>query len=346
MYKILLLTRGDGKLDLRQTPKGLGIFNGKYQFYINEPIEDPDFLVIRGKALAEKSLFNIARSNTILLTSEPYSVLSYPLKYCKQFGVVCSCQEEIKLPNVVHTPAMLPWFVGVEFGKNGQSSVRLNYEDIKESHPQKTKLISVITSNKAFTQGHLDRLRFVEKLQNYYGDQIDVFGRGYHDFADKWDVLSPYKYHIAIENSSSKYYWTEKLSDCYLAGTYPFYYGCKNVNDYFPEDALTRLDIYNPEQAIECINKVIENKTFSIKQKELLLCKKLVMENYNMFNYIVDICSKLDAQSPKEVISLNPASHYFDFHNLYLYTIGRNVFKLKRKFQKCSRNNHGLGGNI
>ena len=55
MYKILLLTRGDGRLDLRQTPGGKGLFNGgKYQVFVNEPIDDPDFLVISGKALKEK----------------------------------------------------------------------------------------------------------------------------------------------------------------------------------------------------------------------------------------------------------------------------------------------------
>ena len=147
-------------------------------------------------------------------------------------------------------------------------------------------------------------------------------------------------YHIAIENSSSKYYWTEKLSDCYLANTYPFYYGCRNVNEYFPEKALTVLDIYNPEQAIELIDKVIENDTFNKRQTELLHCKKLVMEDYNMFNYIVNLCSKLDAQAPKEKVDLKPASCFFDFHNFYLYTIGRNVFKLKRKFQLHSDSNY------
>ncbi len=51
--------------------------------------------------------------------------------------------------------------------------------------PAKTNLISFITSNKAFTQGHLDRIEFVEKLKARYGNRIDVFGREYRDFDDK-----------------------------------------------------------------------------------------------------------------------------------------------------------------
>ena len=125
-------------------------------------------------------------------------------------------------------------------------------------HPEKKKLISVITSNKAFTQGHIDRIRFVSKLKEHFGDQIDVFGRGYNTFGDKWDVLADYKYHIVIENSSQTYYWTEKLSDCFLAETYPFYYGCTNIADYFPSDAYTPIDISNPDEAIKIIDKAIK----------------------------------------------------------------------------------------
>lgn len=51
--------------------------------------------------------------------------------------------------------------------------------------PKKTKLISVITSNKAFTKGHLKRIEFVEKLKAYYGDKLDVFGQGFNSFEDK-----------------------------------------------------------------------------------------------------------------------------------------------------------------
>lgn len=335
MYKILLLTCGDGASDLRQTPLGRGVFEcGEYQFFINEPIESPDFLVIRGKALKETKSFHVAKTNTVLLTSEPYSVLSYPMPYCKQFGVVCSCQEELKLPNVIYTPAMLPWFVGIEFGTKKENKINLNFENIENSTPQKTKLISVITSNKAFTQGHLDRLNFVEKLQIHYGDKIDVFGRGHKDFADKWDVLSPYKYHIAIENSSSKHYWTEKISDCFLTNTYPLYYGCTNIEDYFAKEGLTTLNIHNFDQAIKTIDKVLVENTFEKRQHELAQCKKLTLNDYNMFNYIVGVCKRLNGQSPKEFVTLQPSNKYFDPHNIYLYTIGRNYYKFKRKFQK------------
>lgn len=334
MYKILLLTSNNNQNDLRQTPEGKGVvLNGKYQFYLNEPIKDPDFLVVRNKAFKEAVSYRVAPANTILLTSEPYDILAYPKGYCKQFGLVCSCQENLKLPNVIYTPAILPWYVGVEFTSLKVTNTRLSYEDILKSKPEKEKLISVITSNKAFTKGHLDRLRFVEKLQNYYGDRIDVFGRGHRGFSDKWDVLSPYKYHIAIENTSSRYYWTEKLSDCYLTSTYPIYYGCTNVGDYFPEGAFTGIDIRNFEQTVGCIDRVLAEDRFAKSQEALVQSKHLVLSDYNMFNFIANLCEQLDAHASKETVTLKAAHDFFDFHNLYLHTLGRTFFKLKSKMQ-------------
>ncbi|MDB2522374.1 glycosyltransferase family 10 [Planktomarina temperata] len=50
---------------------------------------------------------------------------------------------------------------------------------------------------------------------------------------DKLESLRDYRFHIAIENSSYDGYFTEKITDCFLAGTYPIYYGCKNLDQYF-----------------------------------------------------------------------------------------------------------------
>lgn len=338
MYKILFLTGGgdEGKKNLRQTPGGKGTFlDGKYQFFVNEEIEDPDFLIVRGKAIRKETTFHVSPKNTILMTSEPYTVLSYARKYCMQFGLVCSCQENLKLPNVIYTPAMLPWFVGIEFSGEG-NIIHRDYDTFRKDDPiQKTKLISVVTSNKAFTKGHLERLSFVEKLQNYYGDRIDVFGRGFHSFGDKWDVLAPYKYHVAIENSSSKYYWTEKLSDCYLTETYPFYYGCTNINDYFPDKTgVTTIDVHNFEQSVRLIDEAIQAQMYEKNLSTLKQCKDLVLNDYNMFNYAVSLCEKLDPMARKETIKFKPASHYIDLHNFYLYTMERSIFKVRRNVEE------------
>lgn len=333
MYKVILMNgMGEqGKWILRQTPGRKGISRcGKYQFFVNEIISDPDFVVIRGKSPKEQMTFHVAPENVVLTTSEPYSILSYPKGYCKQFGLVCSCQEQLKHPHVLYTPALLPWYVGAVFEK-GSGKPTIDYDDFKQREtPAKTKLISVITSNKAFTQGHQDRINFVEKLKAHYGDQLDVFGRGFRSFDDKWDVLASYKYHIAIENSHANYYWTEKLSDCYLAETFPIYYGCKNVHDYFPADSLAVIDIYDVERSIATIDRLIHNENhFLTSLPALKKSKELVLEDYNIFNYIASCLDRLNPDLPKTEVTIQPAKTMSDWHNIYLNVIGRNTFKLK-----------------
>jgi len=322
-----------GDIMFRQTAGGKGLSSdGRYRFYINEDIKDPDFLVVQGKGVREPLSCKVAPLNTLLLTTEPRSVLVYPKKYLNQFGMVCSCQEGTIHPNLILGPAILPWFVGYTETKDGSCSYSLDYDNlIKAPTPPKTKLISVITSNKAFTQGHLDRINFVEKLKAKYGDKIDIFGRGYNDFDDKWDVLAPYKYHIVIENSSQSYYWTEKISDCYLAETFPFYYGCTNLSDYFPEDSFQPINIHNFEQATSIIDRLISEDIYESKKSILAECKADVLGKYNMFNYVANLCDRLNPPLPKTDIILEPCHSMEDWHNFFNYTFTRNYLKLKQK---------------
>jgi len=335
MYKVKIITGKNSDGLLKQTANGEGISScGKYQFFIDEEIKAPDFLVVRNKYIKSKIKIKVAPENTILALSEPYSIVNFPKKYRDQFGLVCSCQEEITHSNIFYTPAILPWLVGV-VKKNNLTIHSRSYDDLKRSSfPRKTKLLSVITSNKAFTKGHQERINFVRRLKEYFGDQIDVFGRGFNDFEDKWDVLAPYKYHIALENSSSNYYWTEKLSDCFLAGTYPIYYGCKNLEDYFPSEAYTSIDIHDFEKSIQKIKEIISADYTTLDINPLEKSKELVLENYNMFNLIAKYCDTLNGDLPKQDITLKPSFTLIDSHNFHLYFIERNILKLKSLFNR------------
>lgn len=103
MYKVLLITGGgeSGRRILSQTKGGEGVSNcGKYRFYVNEEIDDPDFVIIRGKSAKRELHFNVAPENVILTTSEPYSVL----KECKEkvlgeynmFNIIARCPDTLE----------------------------------------------------------------------------------------------------------------------------------------------------------------------------------------------------------------------------------------------------------
>lgn len=334
MKKILIITR-NALVNLRQMADPRGITpDGQFQFFINDYDCNPDFVVVNSKALRHKTTFPVAKSHTILITDEPYSVLSYPKGYYSQFGIVFTTQKQIhdcKGTCVIHTQTLLPSYVGATFEPDRSNRFLMTYDDIRRDNPRKTKLISVIASYKSFSKGHADRIRFVRRLRDRYGDKIDIFGEQRHsyDFKDKYDVLAPYKYQIVIENSCTPDYWTEKIADCFLTRTYPFYHGCTNIDKYFPHNAYTPIDINNFDKAVEIIETGIKDDLYAQSQKELSVSKELVLSHYNMFNVLAETCASID--KAKGETTLRPASDYLSMHNLWLYTIGRNYYKLKTR---------------
>lgn len=336
MFKVRFMPYREGLATImhRQTPgHRLTSQDGRYQFCLDDSMEEADFWVVQGKGVREVQTCRVAPENTILLTTEPRSVLVYPQRYINQFGLVVTCQEQMRHPNMQFGPAILPWFVGYKPDGHGGYIWYRDYDSLRQpSDPaDKTKLLSVITSNKAFTRGHLDRIKFVEKLKEHFGDRIDIFGRGFRPFDDKWDVLRPYRYHIAIENSSQRYYWTEKISDCYLTETFPFYYGCTNLSDYFPQEAFLPIDIRQPEQAIATIDAAINAHRYEQSVPVLADCKRRVLDEYNMFEYVAHLCDRLNPEAPKEQVSIRPCHSGLDVENLINYTFRHNYYKALTK---------------
>ena len=209
-------------------------------------------------------------------------------------------------------------WVGRKISSGGSIDFVSSYKELKNKVENKTKQISVITSLKGFTKGHKDRIKFVKKLKNYFGDKLDVFGKGINDFEDKWDTLKDYKYHIVIENSSFDDYWTEKLADCYLAECFPFYYGCKNINDYFHRDSYELIDIDNFEQSVKIMENAMSNNLYQHRVKSIRNAKKQVMENYNIFPMLIKQFNEHKLISEKQIIKMRHEKTYFDGFKLWM----------------------------
>ena len=196
----------------RQTPNNSGVW-GDCQFFINDDIQECDYWFVFDNLFQEEKVICNPK-NTIIITLEfPAIRPKINSKFLKQFDTIFSYSRQINHPRIKEILAPFPWHIGVNNTSNDTNSINYKiYDDFKARFvPEKPKLMSVISSNKAFTKGHRKRLNFVSALQEYFGKDIDVFGRGINDFSDKWDVISPYKYHISLENSSCKNGISEKL---------------------------------------------------------------------------------------------------------------------------------------
>lgn len=325
MKRIKLSIAQDNEKCNRQLPNSGFVWKG-YEFIINQPCEEADYWVVYSKGKHETETCRVAPENTLFITGEPDSVYHYSKGYVNQFAKVLSCQEHLKHKNMVMSQPAQPWHIGkltkrIE-GSRSEEAVAAEYshtyDDLKASAPEKTKLISVITSNRAFTKGHRERIDFVMKLKEHYGDKLDMFGWGFNGFEDKWDVIAPYKYHIAIENASIPYYWTEKLADTYLGNAFPIYYGAKKVDEYFSKDAYIAIDIHDVDDAIRKIDNAIANNLAENRKVEIEKAKQLVLDKYNLFNLIVEQIQDMNPDAPKVQYTIKHDMAFFDLKKFYI----------------------------
>lgn len=331
MIKVKLSTTTPKWPLLRQTPNSKGIWNG-CQFYVDQDIEDCDYLVVyEGVLETEKAL--CAPENTILITAEPFSE-HYPSKFLAQFKTIVTFHRNIKHPNVIFSQPGLPWHVGrrVINGKNVGFSK--GYNELKAiKHFKKDKLIAVISSDKAFYPGHVKRLKFVRKLAKQERFDIDIFGRGINDIEDKWDAIARYKYHVAIENSTYPDYFTEKLTDAFLGGSYPFYYGCTNIFDYFQKGSLAVIDIINFERAIEIIDNAMRNEFYEKSIEKIQAARDLVLDKYNIFSLITNLINSAQSKENKdrELVTIEPARKFRSLGTRVINKIKLNANRMRAK---------------
>jgi hypothetical protein len=275
----------------RQTPGGSGLWKD-VQFYIDQPVDECDaWLVYDGLVKPETAICPV--ENIVFITAEPPSIKTHDAKWLRQFARVISSQRNLRHPGVRLSQTGLPWHVGK------------SYDELsREGFPKKSKNLSIIASNKSFTAGHQQRLAFVEQLrQRSHGD---LFGRGVRELENKWDGLADYRYSVAIENCEYPDYWTEKIADCFLAGTTPFYYGCPNIADYFPPEAFVWIDLANPEKALARIEEVLAGNDCEKRQPALTKAKNLALNEYNLFNLLAGVCAGLNFESKRRKVRVKP----------------------------------------
>ena len=107
----------------------------------------------------------------------------------------------------------------------------------------KSKLVSMISSNKNMGPGHVFRLGWVNRLMG----KVDIFGRGIRTMTRKEEALCDYMFSVTIENDQYETYWTEKILDCFATGTVPVYHGAPDLAEYFNmEGVIILTDDFDP----------------------------------------------------------------------------------------------------
>jgi hypothetical protein len=98
----------------------------------------------------------------------------------------------------------------------------------------KTKLTSMIASEKRLTPGHQLRHKVIKEFEGK--KTIEFWGKSVgRDFSSKTQPLGEYMYSVCIMNMSYDCYFTEILTDCFLQRTIPIFWGTDAVRNIFDE---------------------------------------------------------------------------------------------------------------
>jgi hypothetical protein len=214
----------------------------------------------------------------LFMQEPPIKSYNWQKQTYKYFDKIFGFWDNLSLDNLFCEQTALPWHVN----KTYSELVNLDQNDCAE----KKDRLSWITSTAQKKPGHKLRMSFKSFLDNK-NFAYSLFGRGFKPIDDKFDGIFPYKYSIALENFSCNGYWTEKITDCFLSLTLPFYWGAKDILKYFPKDSFIPLDLEKGnEYALQQIQDAIRNNEWKKRLAAIIKARDLVLNKYQMFPYV------------------------------------------------------------
>ena len=162
--------------------------------------------------------------------------------------------------------------------------------DFDSTIPKKFQ-ISHLTGFKEITKGHIMRKKIHYKQNRLkvpkdfyisrYGGVENIFDNKH--LRDSKNPLFESQFHICIENSKQKNFFTEKLIDCLITKTIPIYWGCENIKKFFDTDGF--FIAKDVKDIIKICNSLNENtyqdklkyveKNFELSQKYITILDRL-----------------------------------------------------------------------
>ena len=216
-----------------------------------KPVGNPD---IKYGALTE--------SRTII--PQDYDKIASNPALCSEFKFIFTYDDRImdRFSNAVFAPFSAYYWYGV----SDPSNIR---DDL---YTYKTKNVSILASGKELCHMHTVRKKLAVRCrQNGLADTFGTFdGGAYIDSID--DTLKDYRFSIIIENDVSDYYFTEKVTNCFISQTVPIYLGARRIGDFFDQDGIIRIS----ESDLDHIDELLESCTVEAYAEKI----PAIMNNY------------------------------------------------------------------
>lgn len=169
----------------------------------------------------------------------------------------------------------------------------------EQMHPYgvKSKKMSMIASSKGYFRGHALRHEIIRKiLHSPLG--IDIYGRDLEHMyrgdgrikgtlhGDKEPAFRDYKFTIAIENCSERFWVTEKYYDPLLRGCIPVYWGAKDINSlYSPNSHVELPSNWNTDQIFAKITQLY-NDDHNYGAHNVIEGQRIIKERQNLPEFL------------------------------------------------------------
>jgi Glycosyltransferase family 10 (fucosyltransferase) C-term len=266
---------------MRQTPAGKGVWDGIHFTY--DQVAECDFMIVLRSQMRNPISVACPQENVWAIVQDPYfpGFNDWLVEGYEQFSRIYTQVTHHADDKYIQSQPALPWYVN------------RSYEELQVMPPpKKKKSLSWILGNQMEIPGHFKRLVFLDHIKKRGNFTVDLFGRVNQYIADKAEGLIPYKYSLAVENSCCPDYWTEKIADCFLCWTVPIYYGCTNLEEYFPADAFIRVDITRPQEALARIKEVMDHDDWEKRLPALKEARHLLLDKHQFFPYFSNLIRK------------------------------------------------------
>jgi hypothetical protein len=302
---------------LRQTPGGDGVWDGIR--FTADPVEECDYLIVLNNRMKTDLRVRCPERNVWAIMQEPYvwGFTDWMVEGHESFSRVYTNHVSAGNVKYVASHPALPWHVLRSFDELTSYTV-----------PSNSREVSWVVGNCRDLPGHMKRLSFLRFLQREGSLPIDLYGRAVRYIEDKWDGLAPYRYSIAVENASAPDYWTEKIADCFLTWTVPLYYGCSNLERYFPPDSFLRIDIDRPREAVETIRRAIDGDDWERRLPALEEARNRVLRQYQLFPYLAKLIHAEPHENRGKVLQILPAYR----RSLRTKLVRRPLYKVRKYF--------------
>jgi len=163
-------------------------------------------------------------------------------------------RELLKSPRARRFLMMKPWITNYQF-KEKEFSVSTVVGGKKSNKMEGYALRHDIWKNRE--RVHIPRKFYLSGNAQHWHTFVPWTEVSYDNelvLGESKEPLFDSMFHIAIENTAIKNYFSEKLLDCFQTKTVPVYYGCRNLDEFFNTEGVFR--VWNVDEMVDVCNQL------------------------------------------------------------------------------------------